>query len=82
MSENHDIRLLEMLRRLEAKVARLMDHVLDLTHRLGALEQRVGGAVATAALHHAATGVRLDRVGAELDGIERHIGLIDRPGAG
>jgi len=26
--------------------------------------------------------VRLDRVGAELDGIERHIGLIDRPGAG
>jgi hypothetical protein len=82
MSENYDNLLLEVLRRLEAKVARLTDRIRDLTDRVGAGEQRVSGVVATEALHHAATSVRLDRVDAQLDRIERRMGPTDRPGAG
>ncbi len=82
MSESFDNLLLEVLRRLEARLARITDQVHDLSHRLGAVEQRVGGIVATEALHYAATSVRLDRVDARLDLIERRMGRIDRPGAG
>jgi hypothetical protein len=82
MSGNLDILLLEVLRRLDAKVGGLADQVRDLTHRVTTLEHQLGGLAATEALHHACTAVRLDRVNACLDRIERRPDRIAPPGAG
>ncbi len=69
MSSNHDILVLEFLRRLGAKVEGFTAALGDLQHRVTRLEHRLAALAATEAVHHAATTVRLDRLEARLDRI-------------
>ncbi len=70
MSGNHDVLVLELLRRLGARLDALMGEVRDLRHRVIGVEQRLAALAATEAVHHAATTVRLDRLEARMDRIE------------
>jgi hypothetical protein len=66
MSDEPDNLVLRYLRRIDEKLDRLIDEVVDLKHRIGVLEER------TANVER-----RLDRVDARLDRIERRFDLID-----
>ena len=59
MSDNHDILVLEFIRRLGAKVEALTGEIRDLRHRVTRAEHRLAALAATEAVHHAATAVRL-----------------------
>jgi outer membrane murein-binding lipoprotein Lpp len=78
MSGNHDILVLEFLRRLGAKVEALTGEARELRHRVTRVEQRLAALAATEALHHAASTVRLDRLQARLDRIEGRPEATDR----
>jgi hypothetical protein len=70
MSDNHDILVLEFIRRLGAKVEALTGEVRDLCHRVTRAEHQLAALAATEAVHHAATTVRLDRLEARLNQFE------------
>jgi hypothetical protein len=78
MSGNHDILVLEFLRRLGAKVDALTGDLHDLRHRVTRVERRLAALAATEAVHHAATTVRLDRLEVRLDRIEGRPEATDR----
>ena len=66
MSENHDILVLEFIRRLGAKVEGLESALRDLRHRVARLEHELAALTATEAMHHAMISVRLDRLEAQV----------------
>jgi len=71
MSGNYDLLMLELVRRLGAKVDGLVGELRDLQYRMTRAEQQLAASAAAEAVHHAVTTVRLDRLEARLDGIER-----------
>jgi len=82
MSGDRDVLVLEFILRLGAKVDALTGEVRDLRQRMTRVEQRLAGLVATEAVHHAATAVRLDRLEARLDCIEGRPEATDRSAEG
>jgi hypothetical protein len=78
MSGNRDILMLEFLRRLGAKLDALTADVRELEHRMTRAERQLAASAAAKAVHHATTTVRLDRLEARLDCIERRSEITDR----
>ena len=70
MSSNDDILMLELVRRLGAKVDALRGELRDVQHRMTRAERQLAASAAAEAVHHALTAVRLDRLEARLDRIE------------
>ena len=80
MSANYDNLMLELVRRLGAKVDALAGQVRDLQHRTSRAEHHLAASAAAEAVHHAVTAVRLDRLEARLDRIEHRPNAPDRSG--
>ncbi len=78
MSANYDILMLELVRRLDAKVDALAGQVRDLQHRMTRAELQLAASSAAEGVHHAVTAVRLDRLEARLDRIEHLPNAPDR----
>jgi hypothetical protein len=78
MSANYDILMLELVRRLGAKVDALAGELRDLQHRMTRAEHQLAASAAAEAVHHAVTAVRLDRLEARLDRIEHRPNAPDR----
>ena len=79
MSANYDILMMELVRRLGAKVDALAGQVRDLQHRMSRAEHQLATSAAAEAVHHAVTAVRLDRLEAHIDRIEHRSNAPDRP---
>ncbi len=75
MSDQPDSLMLVVLRRLDAKMDRVIDDVADLKRRTTSLESQLGHQVATEQSHYATTMTRLDRIDDRLDRIERRLEL-------
>jgi outer membrane murein-binding lipoprotein Lpp len=72
MSGEPDSLVLVYLRRIDAKIDRLIDDVQDLKHRVTWLE----GQVASIRGDMAAMSLRIDRIETRLDRIERRLDLV------
>jgi len=79
MSDEPENLTLVFLRRLDAKMDRVLEDMGDVKHRLTTLEIQVGQLVSTEASHYACTAMRLDRVEQRLDRIERRLDLVETP---
>jgi hypothetical protein len=69
--------VLELLRAIRGDIAWLRDDVADIKHRLGTVEQQIGGLAATEANHYASLSVRLDRVAGDVERIKRRLDLVE-----
>jgi hypothetical protein len=78
MSANHDLLLLESVRRLSAKLEALGAGLRILHQRLTRAERQLAASVAAEAMHHAVTAVRLDRLEARLQQMARRPEATDR----
>ena len=78
MSANYDILMMELVRRLGAKVDALAGQVRDLQQRMTRAEHQLAASAAAEGVHHAVTAVRLDRLKARLDRIEHRPNDPDR----
>ena len=78
MSANYDLLLLESVRRLSAKVEALGAGLRILHQRVTRAERQLAASVAAEAMHHAVNAVRLDRLEARLQQIERGSEATDR----
>ncbi len=65
------------LRRMDAKLDRVVEDVTDIKRRLTALEVAVGNMAATEMNHYANTAMRADRHEERLDRIERRLAITD-----
>lgn len=79
MSDEPENLMLIFLRRLDAKMDRVLEDVGDARHRLTTLEIQVSQLTSTEASHYAGTAQRLDRVEQRLDRIERRLDLVVTP---
>ena len=79
MSDEPENLTLIFLRRLDAKMDRVLEDMGDLRHRLTTLEIQVSQLASTEASHYAGTAMRLDRVEQRLDRIERRLDLVATP---
>jgi hypothetical protein len=79
MSDEPENLTLVFLRRLDAKMDRVLEDMGDVKHRLTTLEIQVGQLASTEASHYAGTAMRLDRVEQRLDRIERRLDLVETP---
>lgn len=75
MGDQPDSLMLVMLRRLDAKMDRVVDDLADLKRRMTSLESQLGHQVATEQSHSAATMARLDRIDDRLDRIKGRLEL-------
>ena len=75
MTDEPDNLVLQYLRRMDAKLDRVIDDVQDLKMRMTAVEQRL------AAVEMSVSGVqpRIDCMEQRLDRIERRLDLVDSP---
>jgi hypothetical protein len=80
MGSNDDLLMLELVRRLGAKVDARAGGLRDLQHRVARAEQQLALSAAAEAVHHAVTTVRLDRLEARLNGIACRPNVPDRSG--
>jgi hypothetical protein len=78
MSSDYDLLMIELVRRLGAKLDALAGQVRDLQHRMTRVELQLAASAAAEAVHHAVTAVRLDRLEARLDRIEHRPNAPDR----
>ena len=76
MSDEPESILLISMRRLDAKMDALSEDVLDVKHRLTALEVQVANASSTESSHYASLATRLDRVEVRLDCVERRLDIV------
>jgi uncharacterized protein YdcH (DUF465 family) len=83
MSGEPDNLILVYLRRIDAKVDRLIDDVQDLNHRITSLEGQAGlqSAMGSIRTDMAAMSLRIDRIETRLDRIERRLDLVAVPTA-
>jgi uncharacterized coiled-coil protein SlyX len=82
MSDGPDNLVVVYLRRIDAKVDRLIDNVQDLKHRVTSLEGRVAGLqseIGSIRGDMAAMSLRIDRIETRLDHIERRLDLVTAP---
>jgi hypothetical protein len=79
MSDQPENLTLVYLRRLDAKMDRLIEDAGDLKRRLTALEIQVGQFTGGEATHYANTMLRLDGLETRLDRIERRLDLTETP---
>jgi hypothetical protein len=77
MSDQPESLTLIFLRRLDAKMDRVLDDMGDVRHRLTTLEIQVGQLASTEASHYAGLAQRIDRVEQRLDRIERRLDLVE-----
>ncbi len=76
MSDDPDNILLIYMRRLDAKVDRVLTDLADVKHRLTTLEIQVANLAATEANHYASLANRLDTTEQRLDRIERRLDIV------
>ena len=76
MSDEPESILLISMRRLDAKMDALSEDVLDVKHRLTALEVQVANASSTESSHYASLATRLDHVEVRLDRVERRLDIV------
>jgi len=76
MSDEPENLTLVVLRRLDAKIDRVLQDMADVKPRLTTLVVQAGNLVSTEASHYAQTILRLDRVETRLDRIERRLDLV------
>ena len=79
MSGEPESIFLVYLRRLDTKLDRLGEDMVDVKHRLTALEVQVSQMVSTEASHYGSTANRLDRLESRIDRIERRLDLVQAP---
>ena len=73
MTDEPDNLILALLRRMDAKLDRVIEDVQDLKIRMTSVEERLAGAeLAIAGTHR-----RLDRIDARLDRFESRLDLVD-----
>jgi hypothetical protein len=77
MSEEPENLVLVYLRRIEASMADLRTDMVDLKHRMTAVEIQVGSAAATEQSHYASIAIRLDRLDGRMERIERRLDLVE-----
>jgi hypothetical protein len=77
MSDDPENLTLIFLRRLDAKMDRVLEDMTDVKHRLTTLEIQVGQLVSTEASHYAGVAQRIDRVEHRLSHIERRLDLTE-----
>ena len=75
MADEPDNLVLQLLRRLDVKLDRVIDDVADLKLRMTNMEERM----AQVELSIAGVNRRIDRIEARLDRIERRLDLVDQP---
>jgi len=75
MSGEPDDIVLVYLRRIDAKIDRVIDGIQDLKHRVTSLE----GQMASVRTDMAAMSLRIDRIETRLDRIERRLDLAAAP---
>jgi archaellum component FlaC len=75
MADEPDNLVLVMLRRIDAKLDRVIEDVRDLKVRMTNVEERLG------AVEMSIAGInrRIDRIELRLDRIERRLDLVDHP---
>jgi tetrahydromethanopterin S-methyltransferase subunit G len=79
MSDQPENLTLIFLRRLDAKMDRVLEDMVDVKHRLTTLEVQVGQLASTEASHYAGVAQRLDRMEQRLDRVERRLELVPAP---
>jgi hypothetical protein len=77
MSDQPENLTLIFLRRLDAKMDRVLEDMGDVRHRLTTLEIQVGQLASTEASHYAGLAQRIDRMEQRLDRIERRRDLVE-----
>jgi hypothetical protein len=82
MSDQPENIILTMLRRLDAKMDRVLEDMGDIKRRMTTLEIQVGQLAATEASHYAQAMLRMDRIELRLDRIARRLDLTDAPVGG
>jgi predicted nucleic acid-binding Zn-ribbon protein len=75
MADEMDNLTLQLLRRMDIKLDRVVDDVQDLKVRMTTVEERL----ASVELSIAGTNRRIDRVEMRLDRIERRLDLVELP---
>jgi hypothetical protein len=85
MSDTPDNLVLDFLReqflRVNTKIDRMAEDMVEVKQRLTTLEIQIGNLAATEQSHYAQTMLRLDRHEARLDRIERRLDLTEAPPA-
>ena len=76
MSDQPENLMLVYLRRLDGKMDGLASDMRDVKQRLTAVEIQVGQLASTEASHYASTALRLDRIEARLDRLDRHADIL------
>jgi uncharacterized coiled-coil protein SlyX len=82
MADAPDNLIFEYLRRLDAKLDRVIEDIGDLKIRMTAVEERLARtdvAIANLELSIAGVNRRIDRVEARLERIERRLDLVELP---
>ena len=72
MSDSPDNLVLTLLRRLDAKLDRLIDDVQDLKHRMTSVERQLGDLRSDMA----GMSARIDRLETRIDRIERRLDIV------
>jgi archaellum component FlaC len=80
MSDAPDNLILVMLRRIDAKIDRVIDDVADLKLRMTSVERQIGEIrleLAGTRVDMSSMSARMDRMDARLERIERRLDLVD-----
>jgi hypothetical protein len=84
MSDSPGGEVLDFLReqfgRVHARFDRLAGDVTEIKQRLTTLEIQVGNLAGTEGSHYAQVMLRMDRLDARLERVERRLDLVDAPG--